>query len=71
MAEYDVAIVGAGILGLSAAYHIKNTHPDAEMLIIDKLSSAGQGNTARSARAEALYDDEEYTHFYGDKVQSQ
>jgi len=51
MAEYDVAIVGSGILGLSTAYHIKSRHPDANILVIDKLGSAGQGNTARSAAA--------------------
>jgi len=51
MAEYDVVIVGSGILGLSTAYHIKTAHPDANILVIDKLSSAGQGNTARSAAA--------------------
>jgi glycine/D-amino acid oxidase-like deaminating enzyme len=51
MAEYDVVIVGSGILGLSTAYHIKNAHPKVEILVIDKLRSAGQGNTARSAAA--------------------
>jgi glycine/D-amino acid oxidase-like deaminating enzyme len=51
MAEYDAVIVGSGILGLSTAYHIKNAHPEAEILVVDKLSSAGQGNTARSAAA--------------------
>jgi glycine/D-amino acid oxidase-like deaminating enzyme len=51
MGEYDVAIVGSGILGLSTAYHVKSAHPDADILVIDKLSSAGQGNTARSAAA--------------------
>jgi glycine/D-amino acid oxidase-like deaminating enzyme len=51
MAQYDVVIVGSGILGLSTAYHIKSAHPDANILAIDKLSSAGQGNTARSAAA--------------------
>jgi glycine/D-amino acid oxidase-like deaminating enzyme len=51
MAEHDVVIVGAGILGLSTAYHIKKTHPDTDILVIDKLSGPGQANTARSAAA--------------------
>jgi glycine/D-amino acid oxidase-like deaminating enzyme len=51
MAEYEVVIVGSGILGLSTAYYIKNADPKTEILVIDKLSSAGQGNTARSAAA--------------------
>ncbi|MGD0158979.1 MAG: FAD-binding oxidoreductase [Candidatus Bathyarchaeia archaeon] len=51
MADYDVVIVGGGILGLSTAYHVKTVHPDAAILVIDKLGSAGQGNTARSAAA--------------------
>jgi glycine/D-amino acid oxidase-like deaminating enzyme len=51
MAEYDVVIVGSGILGLSTAYHVKSVHPDADILVIDKLSAAGEGNTARSAAA--------------------
>ncbi len=51
MAEHDVVIVGAGILGLSTAYHIKKAHPDTDILVIDKLSGPGQANTARSAAA--------------------
>jgi FAD-dependent oxidoreductase domain-containing protein 1 len=49
--EYDAVIVGAGILGLSTACHIKNTHPNAQVLVVDKLNAAGQANTARSAGA--------------------
>ena len=51
MVEYDAVIVGAGILGLSTAYHIKKNNPAAKILVIDKLNSSGQGNTARSAAA--------------------
>jgi len=51
MAEHDIVLVGSGILGLSTAYHVKTAHPDADILVIDKFSSAGQGNTARSAAA--------------------
>jgi len=51
MAEYDAVIVGAGILGLSTAYHIKKEYPKAEILLIDSLGAAGQANTAKSAGA--------------------
>jgi glycine/D-amino acid oxidase-like deaminating enzyme len=51
MVEYDVVIVGAGIIGLSTAYHIKRSHPNAQILVIDKLNAAGQASTAKSASA--------------------
>ncbi len=51
MVEYDVVIVGAGILGLSTAYHIKSRHPNAQVLVVDKLNAAGQANTAKSSGA--------------------
>jgi FAD-dependent oxidoreductase domain-containing protein 1 len=51
MVEYDALVVGAGILGLSTAYHIKKKYPNAEILLVDKLDVAGQANTARSAGA--------------------
>ena len=51
MVEYDVVVVGAGIIGLSTAYHIKRENPDAQILVIDKLNAAGQANTAKSACA--------------------
>jgi glycine/D-amino acid oxidase-like deaminating enzyme len=47
--EYDAIIVGAGVLGLSTAYHIKNLCPNDKILVVDKLGAAGQGNTAKSA----------------------
>ncbi|MCD6242794.1 FAD-binding oxidoreductase [Candidatus Bathyarchaeota archaeon] len=51
MVEYDVVVVGAGIIGLSTAYHIKRENPNAQILVIDKLNAAGQANTAKSACA--------------------
>ncbi len=49
MADYDAVIVGAGIIGMATAYHIKRQSPQDSVLVIDKLSAAGQGNTAKSA----------------------
>lgn len=51
MVEYDAVLVGAGILGLSTAYHIKKRHPDSRVLVVDKLNAAGQANTAKSGSA--------------------
>jgi glycine/D-amino acid oxidase-like deaminating enzyme len=49
--RYDVLVVGAGIIGLSSAYHIKQTHPDLSVLIIERWAAAGQGDTAKSNAA--------------------
>jgi glycine/D-amino acid oxidase-like deaminating enzyme len=49
MGEYDAVIVGAGIFGLATAYHIKKLKPQDKILVVDQLSAAGQGNTAKSA----------------------
>lgn len=51
MPEYDVVIVGAGVLGLSTAYRIKSKNPELNVLIVDKFGAAGQGSTAKSAAA--------------------
>ncbi|MEM3442281.1 MAG: FAD-binding oxidoreductase [Candidatus Bathyarchaeia archaeon] len=51
MPEYDTVVVGAGIIGLSTAYHIKSMCPNAQILVVDKFNAAGQGSTAKSASA--------------------
>jgi glycine/D-amino acid oxidase-like deaminating enzyme len=51
MAEYDAVIVGAGILGLSTAYHVKSRNPESNVFVVDRLGAAGQGSTAKSAAA--------------------
>lgn len=51
MAEHDVLIVGAGILGMSTAYHIKFRDPKLDVMVVDRLGAAGQGSTAKSAAA--------------------
>ena len=49
--RYDVLVVGAGIIGLSSAYHLKQNHPELSVLIIDRAPAAGQGDTAKSNAA--------------------
>jgi len=51
MTEYDALIVGAGIIGLSTAYHLKSRNPELNILVVDRLGAAGQGSTAKSAAA--------------------
>jgi glycine/D-amino acid oxidase-like deaminating enzyme len=51
MAKCDAVIVGAGIIGLSTAFHLKKRNPKLDILIVDKRGAAGQGSTAKSAAA--------------------
>jgi glycine/D-amino acid oxidase-like deaminating enzyme len=51
MGDYDVVVVGAGILGLATAYHLRNRNPGLNVLVVDKMGAAGQGSTAKSAAA--------------------
>jgi glycine/D-amino acid oxidase-like deaminating enzyme len=47
--DCDVLVIGAGILGLSSAYHIQSSNSDKNVHVIDMLGGPGQGNTAKSA----------------------
>lgn len=47
--RYDLAVIGAGIVGLTSAYHIKRRNPDLNVVVIDKLHTFAQGQTGRSA----------------------
>ena len=51
MSDCDAVIIGAGIIGLSTAYHLKNMNPNLNVLVVDRLGAAGQGSTAKSAAA--------------------
>ncbi len=46
--ECDILVIGAGILGLSTAYHLKNRNPGEKILVADRLGGPGQGNSAKS-----------------------
>lgn len=45
----DIIVIGAGVLGLSSALHLKKQNPGKKVLLIDRLSGPGQGNTSKSA----------------------
>jgi glycine/D-amino acid oxidase-like deaminating enzyme len=49
--QYDVIVVGAGIIGLSSAYHIKKENPDLSVLLVERAPASGQGDTAKSFAA--------------------
>ena len=44
----DVLVIGAGIMGLASAYHLKKNNPGKDVLVIDRYGGPGQGNTGRS-----------------------
>ncbi len=48
MVEYDIAVVGGGILGLTTAYYTKLASPSLSVAVIEKENDVGQGNTSRS-----------------------
>lgn len=45
---YDYIIVGAGILGCATAAYLKESLKSSKILLLDKYSSCGQGNTSKS-----------------------
>jgi glycine/D-amino acid oxidase-like deaminating enzyme len=48
---HQVIIVGAGILGLASAYHLLQSHPGLDLLVVERLAGPGRGDTAKSAAA--------------------
>jgi len=45
---YDLVVVGAGIMGLASAFHLKLNNPSKSVLVLDRFGGPGQGNTGRS-----------------------
>jgi glycine/D-amino acid oxidase-like deaminating enzyme len=50
MKDFDVIVVGAGIVGVSTAYHILESDPKKKVLLLEKLSGAGLGDTQKSTQ---------------------
>jgi len=48
---FDVIVVGAGCLGVAAAYYIQKNSPDKRILLVERTLAVGQANTAMSAAA--------------------
>ena len=46
--RYDILVVGAGITGVSSAYHLQKNNPSKKILMVDRYGGAGQGNPGRS-----------------------
>jgi D-arginine dehydrogenase len=51
-ADFDFAVIGAGIVGASIAFHLTRAAPAARVLLLEAESAAGYHTTGRSA---ALY----------------
>ena len=49
--ESDYVVVGAGIVGLTTAYHLKRLRPGARIVIVDKAPGPASGDTSKSAAA--------------------
>ena len=39
--HFDVLVVGAGISGIGAAYHLKTQNPDKTFVVLDKFETFG------------------------------
>ncbi|MGC8645300.1 MAG: NAD(P)/FAD-dependent oxidoreductase [Thermoplasmata archaeon] len=51
MEKYDLVVVGAGISGLSSAFHFIEDNNDARVCVVEKSPTFAQGNTAKSDAA--------------------
>jgi glycine/D-amino acid oxidase-like deaminating enzyme len=49
MKRYNAIVVGAGIIGSSAAYYYKKANPDHAVLLLEKFPAPGMGNSSKSA----------------------
>src|SRR5262249_55699916 len=47
--RYDIAVVGAGIVGLAVAREVLTRRPDAKILVIDKASAVAQHQTGHNS----------------------
>ncbi len=48
MQDFDILVVGAGIVGIASAYHLQRNSPGKKVLVVERLGDVGQANTGRS-----------------------
>jgi L-2-hydroxyglutarate oxidase LhgO len=49
VAQFDVAVVGAGILGLAVARELRARHPDLRLVVIDREDTVGAHQTGHNS----------------------
>src|SRR6478609_10640208 len=49
MARHDVAVVGAGIVGLAAARELLIRRPDLRLVVVDAAARVGRGQTSHNS----------------------
>jgi len=68
MQKFDIIIVGAGILGLSTAYHLRQQNQNQRILLIDKLPRAAQGDAAKTGELGRNFFSENIYHVLTDST---
>ena len=46
--DWEIIVIGSGLMGLSSAYYIKQKNPEKSVLVLEKEPSYSQGNSGRS-----------------------
>jgi len=49
MNEYDIVVIGGGIVGISTAWQLKKKHPDAKILLIEKEKTIAKHQTQHNS----------------------
>lgn len=47
--QFDIAVIGGGAVGLSAAYKLSDRYPDTKILVLEKEASVAQHQTGRNS----------------------